>query len=92
MSNLKIKAMGRDLVHNQMLKNLSEDNKKHLLNLFNTMLTSSYVRPTGNKPLSSQFENTYAVFLYVSKAFNTTWIPGLLFKLSNKGVNGCILG
>jgi hypothetical protein len=43
MSNLKRQAMGRDLIHNNMLKNLKEQNKNHILHLFNTLLESSYV-------------------------------------------------
>ncbi len=35
--------------------------------------------------------NTYAIFLDIAKAFDTTWIQGLLFKLSPKGVSGNIL-
>ncbi|KZS19929.1 Uncharacterized protein APZ42_013513 [Daphnia magna] len=128
MSNLKSKAMGRDLIHNQMLKNMSQDNKKHLLNLFYAMLTSSYIpdewklatiipirkpdkpaeNPESYRPISltsclgktmekivnqrltwEGFNkrkpiNTYAVFLDVAKAFDSTWIQGLLFKLSNR--------
>jgi hypothetical protein len=36
--------------------------------------------------------NTYAIFLDIAKAFDTTWIQGLLYKLSTKGVNGNMLG
>lgn len=36
--------------------------------------------------------NTYEVFLNVDKAFDPTWIQGLLFKLSTKGVGDPILG
>lgn len=169
MGNLKSNSMGRDLIHNQMLKNLSDANKKHLLHLLNHMLRTSYVpddwkqatiipirkpdkpaeSPDSYRPISLtsclgkimerivnqrlvwMFEknglrlktqsgfrkgrgtmdniiglehyiregfnkrnplNTYAVFLDVAKAFDTTWIQGLLFKLSNKGVSGQILG
>lgn len=35
--------------------------------------------------------NTYAVFLDISKAFDTTGIQGLLYKLSKKGIIGKIL-
>jgi hypothetical protein len=41
MSNLKSQAMGR--VHNNMLKNLNDQNKNHMLHLFNTLPESSYV-------------------------------------------------
>lgn len=36
--------------------------------------------------------NTYAIFQDIAKAFKTTWIQGLLYKLSTKGVNGNITG
>jgi hypothetical protein len=44
-----------------------------------------YIRKGFNKinPM-----NTYAVFLDISKAFDTTWIQGLLYKLSAKGITG----
>ena len=163
MGNLKSNAMGQDKVHNLMLKNLSEDNKKYLLDLLNGMLESAYVpqdwkkatiipirkpekpaeEPESYRPISltsclgkvmeriinrrmvwlleskglrlktqSGFRkgrstmdniiglehyirkgfnkinpmNTYAVFLDISKAFDTTWIQGLLYKLSAKGI------
>ena len=161
--------MGRDLIHNQMLRSLSEDNKKHLLHLFNILLKTMHVpyswktavivpirkpgkaannpesyRPISltsclgkvmekiiNRRLAWLFErngsrltyqsgfrkgrgtmdnvialeqfiregfnkkqplNTYAVFLYVAKAFDTTWIQGLLYKIGGKGVTGQTLG
>jgi hypothetical protein len=161
--------MGKDLIHNQMITNLSEENKMHLLHLFNHMLQTHYVptdwktttvipiqkpdkpaeepecyRPISltsclgkvmerivNQRLSWSFEtkgnrlktqcgfrkgrstldnltglelyiregfnkrkplNTYAIFLDIAKAFDTTWIQGFLFKLCRKGVRGNILG
>jgi hypothetical protein len=47
-----------------------------------------YIRQGFNQPKSL---NTYAVFLDISKAFDSTWIQGLLFKLSNIGITGNIL-
>lgn len=35
--------------------------------------------------------NTYAIFLDISKAFDITWIQGILYKLSKKGIKGQIL-
>lgn len=161
-------AMGRDKIHNLMIKNLTDTNKKHLLHLLNSMLQSSFVpadwkqatiipirkpdkpadSPESYRPISLTsclgkvmekiinrrlvwtFEkqglrlktqagfrkgrctmdniiglehfiregfnkrrpiNTYAIFLDVAKAFDTTWIQGLIYKLTN-GVNGKILG
>ena len=169
LNNLKSNAMGKDQIHNKMIKNLSETNKTHLLHLFNSMLMSSYVpadwkqgtiiplrkpgkppeKPDSYRPvcltsclgkvmerivnqrLTWHFEknglrlktqagfrkgrstmdniiglehfiregfnkrnplNTYAVFLDVTKAFDKTWIQGILYKLASKGVNGPILG
>ncbi|KZS09746.1 Pol-like protein [Daphnia magna] len=169
MNNLKSQAMGQDLIHNTMLKNLTETNKKHILYLFNKLLETSYVpdswklatiipirkpakpahTPDSYRPISLtsclgkimekiinrrlvwmfeknrmrlrnqsgfrkgrgtmdniialehfiregfnkiQPQNTYAVFLDIEKAFDTTWIQGLLYKLCNKGVTGEILG
>lgn len=43
MSNLKSNAIGQDKVHNKMLKNLSYDNKKHLLHFLNNMLQTACV-------------------------------------------------
>ncbi len=37
-------------------------------------------------------DSTVAVFLDISKAYDTTWIQGLLFKLSNIGVTSPCLG
>ncbi|EFX68494.1 hypothetical protein DAPPUDRAFT_114527 [Daphnia pulex] len=37
--------MGRDLIHNQMIANLTDTNKTHLLHLFNRMLTTHFVPP-----------------------------------------------
>ena len=48
-----------------------------------------YIREGFNKRSP---KNTYAVFLDVAKAFDTTWIQGVLFKLSRFGVHGRILG
>lgn len=160
--------MGLDKVHNKMLKNLSDVNKKHLLHLLNHLLETAYVpedwkkatiipirkpekpafEPESYRPVSltsclgkimeriinrriawlletkglrlktqSGFRkgrgtmdniirlehyirrgfnklnpvNTYAIFLDISKAFDTTWIQGLLYKLSTKGITGKIL-
>jgi hypothetical protein len=47
-----------------------------------------YIRQGFNQPKSL---NTYAVFLDISKAFDSTWIQGLLFKLSNIGITGNVL-
>lgn len=41
MNNLKSQAMGQDLIHNTVLKNLTETNKKHILYLFNKLLKTS---------------------------------------------------
>ena len=35
--------------------------------------------------------NTYAVFLYISKAYDSVWLTGLLYKLVNIGVSGACL-
>lgn len=32
--------------------------------------------------------NTYAIFLDLSKAFDSTWLSGLLFKLASVGIDG----
>ena len=45
---LESRSMGRDLIHNQMITNLWEENKMHLLHLFNHMLQTHYV-PTDWK-------------------------------------------
>jgi hypothetical protein len=45
---LQSRSMGRDLIHNQMITNLSEKNKMHLLHLFNNILQTHYV-PTDWK-------------------------------------------
>ncbi len=42
MSNLKSNAMGQDMVHIMMLKNLSYENKSHLLHLLNSMLQTAF--------------------------------------------------
>jgi hypothetical protein len=47
-----------------------------------------YIRHGFNQPKSL---NTYAVFLDISKAFDSTWIQCLLYKLSNIGITGNIL-
>ncbi|KAI9565067.1 putative R-directed D polymerase from mobile element jockey-like [Daphnia sinensis] len=39
----KSKAMGPDLIHNEMIRNLSSPNKLHLLHLFNGLLTNAHV-------------------------------------------------
>lgn len=43
MKELKSNLMGRDLIHNKMLANLTEENKEHLLHLFSSMLQSHFV-------------------------------------------------
>ena len=48
---LKSRSMGRDLIYNQMITNLSEENKMHLLHLFNQMLQTHYV-PTDWKTVT----------------------------------------
>lgn len=166
LSKQESQAMGRDLIHNQMLKSLSENNKKHLLHLFNIFLKKTYVpdrwkvavivpirkpgktasNPESNRPISltsglgkamekiinrrlaqlfernesrptyqsgfgkgrgtmdspgaihpinfnpKQLLNTYVVFSDLAKAFYTTWIQGLLYKIGSKGVTGHTLG
>jgi hypothetical protein len=52
MSNLKSNAMGQDMVHNMMLKNLSNENKSPLLHLLNSMLQTANV-PDDWKKASS---------------------------------------
>ena len=42
MSMLKSNAMGQYMVHNMMLKNLSYENKIHLLHLLNSMFQTAY--------------------------------------------------
>jgi hypothetical protein len=39
-----------------------------------------------------QPQKTYAVFLDVPKVFDTTWIQGILYKLSKKGITGKTVG
>lgn len=36
--------------------------------------------------------NTYAIFLDVAKAFDTTWVQGILLKLNRQGIEGEIMG
>nr|CAH0112335.1 unnamed protein product [Daphnia galeata] len=168
MSKLKSNTMGQCMVHNMMLKNLSYENKSHLLHLLKSMFQTAYVpedwkkapiipilkpskpsaEPESYRPISltsclgkimerivnkrlswllqkngkklktqagfhnrrSTMENiisldhyirhrfnqpkslnTYTVFLDISKAFDSTWIQGLLYKLSNIGITGNIL-
>ncbi|KZR98271.1 putative Pol protein, partial [Daphnia magna] len=55
----------------------------------NIIALEHFIREGFNK---IQPQNTYAVFLDIEKAFDTTWIQGLLYKLCNKGVTGEILG
>lgn len=55
----------------------------------NVICLERYIRDGFNKRSPT---NTYAVFLDVAKAFDTTLIQGLLYKFSNKGLNGNILG
>lgn len=43
MKELKSNSMGPDLIHNKMLANLTEENKKHILHLFSSMLQSHFV-------------------------------------------------
>lgn len=43
--NLTSNAMGRDSIHNEMFKKMSEFNKRHLLHMLNTMLFTTYVPP-----------------------------------------------
>lgn len=57
--------------------------------MYNIIALEHFIREGFNK---NQPENTYAVFLDIAKAFDTTWIQGLLYKLSRKGVTGKILG
>jgi hypothetical protein len=47
-----------------------------------------YIRHGFNQPKSL---NNYTVFLDISKAFDSTWIQGLLYKLNNIGITGNIL-
>ncbi len=55
----------------------------------NVIALEHFIREGFNK---IQPQNTYTVFLDVAKAFDTTWIQGLLYKLSRKGVTGQTLG
>lgn len=43
MGNLRSNAMRQDKMHNMMLKNLSDDNKKDLLHLLNCMLKTAFL-------------------------------------------------
>ena len=43
LTKLKSRAMGKDLIRNEMLRNLSDKNKLSVLHLFNLMFRSSYV-------------------------------------------------
>ena len=167
LSSLKKKsACGKDLIHYEMLRNLSPENRETLLFLFNSLLFSGYVpadwkhaivipllkpgkdsdKADSYRPISltsclcklfekilnnrvswhletknilpvtqsgfrknrctidnlvhlehtirSGFEQkkvTYAVFLDLSKAYDVTWITGLLYKLAKIGFSGAIL-
>jgi len=51
----------------------------------NVIALEHFIKEGCNK---IQPQNTYAVFLDVAKAFDTTWIQGILYKLSKKGVTG----
>jgi hypothetical protein len=42
LKNLKSKAIGPDLIHNQMLANLSPDNREHMRHLFNILLLNGF--------------------------------------------------
>lgn len=45
------KVIGRDRIHNKMLKNLNENNRNTLLNLLNISLSTEYLPWTGKTPL-----------------------------------------
>jgi hypothetical protein len=167
MKKLKSKAIGLDLIHNDMLKNLSANNRTHLLYLFNSLYANEFVPTTWksaivipllkpDKPadtvnsyhpisltscIGKLFErlitnrlswfveknniigpeqagfrkhrsttdhaivldhdikasfkhkrSTVAVFLDISKAYDTVWIEGLLYKLTRIGIHGTCLG
>ena len=47
----KSKAMGPDLIHNEMLKNLSPNNKENVLLLFNTLYSNVYVPEVWKKAI-----------------------------------------
>ncbi|KZS10385.1 Uncharacterized protein APZ42_025160 [Daphnia magna] len=166
LTGLPNKAMGRDRVHNEMLKNLSDKNKKTLLELLNISLTTGYLppdwknasvvpipkpnkppnQPESYRPISltsclcktmeriinnrlkwyiekngllpkyqTGFRNgctttdnllrletainegfnmnrtTTAVFLDLAKAYDNTWITGLLYKLTKCKITGAAL-
>lgn len=166
LQNLKSRAIGLDLIHNEMLKQLSPVNRRSLLHLFNLLFESGFspnhwktaivvpllkpgkppndvasYRPisltscvakvfervikfrlqwhcehfncipkfqAGFRPGFSTFDhivrleshikesfnkgqNTYAVFLDISKAYDSVWIPALLYKLSKLKISGSIL-
>ncbi len=55
----------------------------------NVIAPEQFIREGFNK---KQPLNTYAVFLDVAKAFDTTWIQGLLYKIGGKGITGKTLG
>nr|CAH0103241.1 unnamed protein product [Daphnia galeata] len=159
---LKSKAIVLDLIHNDMLKNLSANNRTHLLYLFNSLYANEFVPTTWKsaivipllkpdkpaetvnsyRPISltscigKLFErlitnrlswfveknniigpeqvgfrkhrsttdhvivldhdikasfkhkkSTVAVFLDISKAYDTVWIKGLLYKLTRIGIH-----
>ena len=160
-------AMGADLVHNQMLANLSNRNTDHLQDLMNNCLAQGYVpqawknatvvpllkpgKPEGDpgsyrpisltscvckvmervlnsritwhletrnlipkhlagfRPGKSTFDQisalefavrdgfsknlvTVAAFLDIAKAYDATWIQGLILKCARKGIKGRMLG
>jgi hypothetical protein len=163
----KSKAMGPDLIHNEMIKNLSPNNKKNVLLLFNALYSNAFVPdawkkaiviplPKPDKPaddansyrpisLTSCFckiferiitnrlswfvehhnllgpeqagfrkqrsttdhlvkldydikagfktkKTTVALFLDISKAYDSVWTNGLLYKLGKLGIQGNCLG
>ena len=45
LKGLPNKAMGRDRIHNEMLKNLNQNNRTTLLNLLNISLNTGYLPP-----------------------------------------------
>ncbi|KZS06599.1 Uncharacterized protein APZ42_029899, partial [Daphnia magna] len=163
----KSKAVGLDLIRNEMLKNLSTANKFYLLHLFNRLFASGYVPeiwksavvipllkqnkpaedPNSYRPVSltsclgkmlerilanrlhwfleckgliniaqagfrrgcsttdhiaqldsyiktgfNQKKCTVATFLDISKAYDSMWIQGLMYKMANLGITGQFLG
>jgi ribonuclease HI len=163
----KSNAVGTDLIHNGMLRNLTGPNKIALKHLMNTLLTSAFVPPqwkesiivpllkpgkqeddpnsyrpvaltsclckamerilvnrlhwfletklkvhkdqagfrkgcstmdhiirleTDIKQGFSEGHSTVAVYLDISKAYDTVWTQGLLYKMARLGISGSILG